>query len=208
MRCRWFLGKFLAKLPESTQIADWWPEFPLTPANTDEPQPVPDLTKHLFGRLFGDQGYISQSLLEQLYHRGLKLITRYRKNMHNRLVPLIERMRWRKRAIIKSFNAQRSCAFGDQLKNICQIQHTRHRSIYNFMVNLLVRDLEEIRFLYWFNPVELTLTRVPLSRKEAENLVNEVSSSEFVKVNFLVIPLLGHGYQNNYLITQILRGYG
>ena len=103
--------------------------FQLTPANTDDRKPVSDLTQSIFGQLFGDKGYISQSLFEQLYQRGLKLITRYRKNMNNRLVPLIERILLRKRAIIESIN--------DQLKNICQIQHTRHRSIYNFMVNLL-----------------------------------------------------------------------
>ena len=72
--------------------------FQLTPANTDDRQPVPDLTQHLFGKLFGDKGYISQSLFEQLYQRGLKLITRYRKNMNNRLFPLIERILLRKRA--------------------------------------------------------------------------------------------------------------
>jgi hypothetical protein len=35
----------------------------------------------------------------------------------------------RKRAIIESVN--------DQLKNICQIEHSRHRSRFNFLVNLL-----------------------------------------------------------------------
>ncbi len=76
-------------------------------------------------------------MFEQLYQKGLKLITRYRKEMKNRLVPVIERILPPLRAIIESVNAQRSCAFGDQLKNICQIQHTRHRSVCNFMVNLL-----------------------------------------------------------------------
>ena len=103
--------------------------FQLTAANTDDRKPVPDLTYSIFGKLFGDKGYISQALFEQLYDRGLKLITRYRKDMNNRLVPLIERILLRKRAIIESVN--------DQLKNICQVQHTRHRSIHNFMVNLL-----------------------------------------------------------------------
>ena len=37
--------------------------FQLTPAKTDDRQPVPDLTKHLFGKLFGDKGYISQSIV-------------------------------------------------------------------------------------------------------------------------------------------------
>ena len=103
--------------------------FKLTPANTDDRKPVADLTSGLLGKLFGDKGYISAELFEQLYQRGLKLITRCRKNMKNRLMPLMDRIMLRKRAIIESVN--------DQLKNICQIQHTRHRSIWNFLVNLL-----------------------------------------------------------------------
>lgn len=103
--------------------------FQLTAGNTDDRKPVPDLTQSIFGKLFGDKGYISKALFEELYGKGLKLITRYRKRMNNRLVPLIDRILLRKRAIIESVN--------DQLKNICQVQHTRHRSVVNFMVNLL-----------------------------------------------------------------------
>ena len=103
--------------------------FKLTPGNTDDRKPVADLTSGLLGKLFGDKGYISSSLFEELYQRGLQLITRCRKNMKNRLMPLMDRIMLRKRAIIESVN--------DQLKNICQIQHTRHRSIGNFLVNLL-----------------------------------------------------------------------
>lgn len=101
----------------------------LTTANTDDRKPVPDLTQDLMGKLFGDKGYVSQALFEQLYQRGLELVARSRKNMKNRLMPLIDRIMLRKRAIIESVN--------DQLKNICQIQHTRHRSVWNFLVNLL-----------------------------------------------------------------------
>ena len=103
--------------------------FQLTAGNTDDRKPVPDLTQSISGKLFGDKGYISKALFEELYGKGLKLITRYRKRMNNRLVPLIDRILLRKRAIIESVN--------DQLKNICQVQHTRHRSVVNFMVNLL-----------------------------------------------------------------------
>ena len=103
--------------------------FKLTAANTDDRKPLPDLTEGLIGKLFGDKGYVSQSLFEELYQRGLQLIARCRKNMKNRLMPLIDRIMLRKRAIIESVN--------DQLKNICQIQHTRHRSVWNFLVNLL-----------------------------------------------------------------------
>lgn len=103
--------------------------FQLTPANTDDRKPVPDLTQGLFGKLFGDKGYISQDLFEQLYQRGLQLIARCRKNMKNRLMPILDRILLRKRALVESVN--------DQLKNICQIEHTRHRSLWNFLVNLL-----------------------------------------------------------------------
>jgi IS5 family transposase len=103
--------------------------FKLTPANTDDRQPVPKMTHDLIGKLFGDRGYISQKLFEELYERGLQLITKAKKNMKNRLVKLIDKILLRKRALIESVN--------DQLKNICQIEHSRHRSVFNFLVNLL-----------------------------------------------------------------------
>lgn len=103
--------------------------FKLTKANTDDREPVAEMTKDLFGQLFGDRGYISQQLFEELYERGLKLITKYKRNMKNRLVKMMEKILLRKRALIESVN--------DQLKNICQIEHSRHRSVFNFLVNLL-----------------------------------------------------------------------
>lgn len=103
--------------------------FKLTPANTDDRKPVPDMTQDLLGKLFGDRGYVSQALFEQLYERGLQLITKSKKNMKNRLVKLIDKILLRKRALIESIN--------DQLKNMCQIEHSRHRSWFNFLVNLL-----------------------------------------------------------------------
>lgn len=103
--------------------------FKLTPGNTDDRVPVPDLTQDLIGKLFGDRGYISQKLFEELYERGLQLITRTKKNMKNRLVKLMDKILLRKRAVIESVN--------DQLKNLCQIEHSRHRSVFNFLVNLL-----------------------------------------------------------------------
>lgn len=46
--------------------------FKLTQANVDDRAPVPQLTQHLLGKLFGDRGYISHKLFEQLYERGLQ----------------------------------------------------------------------------------------------------------------------------------------
>ena len=104
--------------------------FCLTPGNVDDRRPVPRLVRRLFGKLFGDRGYISQALAEHLFTtQGLRLITKVRKNMRERLLAYADKLLLRKRALIESIN--------DQLKNICQIEHTRHRSPYNFLVHLL-----------------------------------------------------------------------
>ena len=102
----------------------------LTPGNVDDGRPVPRLVRRLFGKLFGDRSYISQALAEQVFTtQGLALVTKIRKNMRERLLVAADKLLLRKRAIIESVN--------DQLKNICQIEHTRHRSPYNFLVHLL-----------------------------------------------------------------------
>jgi hypothetical protein len=104
--------------------------FCLTPGNTDDRRPVPRLVRRLFGRLFGDKGYISQPLAERLcVDHGVRLITKLRKNMRNVLMDLSDKLLLRKRALIETIN--------DQLKNVCQIEHTRHRSPMNFVVHLL-----------------------------------------------------------------------
>jgi hypothetical protein len=101
----------------------------ITPGNVDDRKPVPRLSQRLFGKLFGDRGYISQELFKLLYEKGVQLITKLKKNMKNKLVPLVDKRLSRKRALVEMVN--------DQLKNICQIEHTRHRSIASFIVNLL-----------------------------------------------------------------------
>jgi hypothetical protein len=101
----------------------------LTPGNIDDRQPVPQLAKRLRGKLFGDRGYISAPLTHLLFEQGLQLITRLRKNMKNHLMPLSDKLLLRKRAIIESII--------DQLKNISQIEHARHRSPVNFVVHLI-----------------------------------------------------------------------
>jgi hypothetical protein len=102
----------------------------ITPGNVDDREPVPALSRHLFGKLIADRGYISQALFKQLLDTfGVQLITRLRKNMKNRLMPLMDKLLLRKRAIIESIV--------DQLKNISQIEHTRHRSPTNCFINII-----------------------------------------------------------------------
>ncbi|HUE97975.1 MAG TPA: IS982 family transposase [Anaerolineales bacterium] len=102
----------------------------ITSGNVDDREPVLALSKRLFGKLIADRGYISQALFEQLLDTfGVQLITKLRKNMKNRLLPLMDKLLLRKRAIIESIV--------DQFKNFSQIEHTRHRSPMNCFVNII-----------------------------------------------------------------------
>ena len=101
----------------------------LTAGNVDDRHPVTDLTERIFGKLIGDKGYLSQALFEQLWTQGIQLITKLRSNMKNRLIGLTDKLLLRKRMIVETIY--------DQLKNISQIEHTRHRSFRNFAAHLL-----------------------------------------------------------------------
>jgi len=103
--------------------------FTFTPGNVDDRVPVPRLTKNVFGKIYGDKGYISKKLFSELFENGLHLVTSVKKNMKNSFMLLEDKILLRKRSIIETIN--------DQLKNISQIEHTRHRSVPNFMVNLV-----------------------------------------------------------------------
>ncbi len=95
------------------------------------------MNNKLWGKLVGDRGYLSQVLFEQLFGRGLQLmpadrplpITPIRKSMQNRLVVLEDKLLTRKRFVIGTIV--------DHLKNISRIEHSRHRSTTNFIVNLI-----------------------------------------------------------------------
>ena len=122
----WFFGfKLHIVINDEGELLAWQ----LTSGNTDDRKPVPTITQELKGLLFGDKGYISKEIFEELYERGLKLITRLRSNMKNKLMSLPERILLKKRGLIESVN--------DQLKNVSQIEHTRHRSVWNFLSNLM-----------------------------------------------------------------------
>lgn len=122
----WFYGfKLHLVINESGEVL----AFTLTPANVDDRKPVPKLAKALFGKLFGDKGYLSQPLFDTLLKQGLQLISHVRKNMKNRLMLMRDKWLLRKRYIIETIN--------DQLKNQSQIEHSRHRSPVNFVSNVL-----------------------------------------------------------------------
>lgn len=102
----------------------------LTPGNTDDRRPVEDLLTTLVGKVFADRGYVSQPLASRLLHTlGIHFFAKLKRNMKNRLMLWMDKVLSRKRAIIETVI--------DQLKNISQIEHSRHRSPINFLVNLM-----------------------------------------------------------------------
>jgi hypothetical protein len=105
--------------------------FCITPANVDyrNPNVLSKISRDLFGKIYGDKGYISSNLFSMLFDKGIHLVTGIKSNMKNHLIPLYDKIMLRKRSVIETIN--------DELKNICQIEHSRHRSPVNFLMNLL-----------------------------------------------------------------------
>jgi len=94
-----------------------------------EEEVLDEVLKNVSGKLFADKGYISKKLFKHLFEQGTTLITNVRKNMKNRLIPLVDKLLLRKRSVIETVN--------DQLKNMCDIEHSRSRNPINFMVNMV-----------------------------------------------------------------------
>ena len=67
----------------------------------------------IYGKLFGDKGYISRNLFQRLFVDGIQLITKLKSNMKGALMSVSDRLLLRKRAIIETVN--------DELKNIAQV---------------------------------------------------------------------------------------
>ena len=124
----WFYG---FKLPLMTNDCGEIVSCYVTAGNVDDRKPVPlmvEKAREIFGKLFADKGYISKDLLEHLQGLGVSLITPIRKNMKNKLMNLYDKLMLRKRSLIETIN--------DQLKNISNIEHSRHRSLWNFLTNV------------------------------------------------------------------------
>ncbi|HEY9807811.1 MAG TPA: IS982 family transposase [Halomicronema sp.] len=123
----WFFGfKLHLVVNEQGELLN----LQITPGNVDDRKPVVDLLKDLFGKVFADRGYVSQQLATQLFTEwGIEFFAKSKRNMKNHLMRLTDKFLARKRSIIETII--------DQLKNISQIEHYRHRSPVNFMVNVL-----------------------------------------------------------------------
>ncbi len=103
----------------------------ITPGDVDDRKPLEykAFVELIYGKLVGDKGYIGKNLFEKLFVDGIQLITKLKNNMEGAMMSVSDKLLLRKRAIIETVN--------DELKNIAQVEHSRHRCFDNFMVNLL-----------------------------------------------------------------------
>ena len=101
----------------------------ITPANVHDTKPVKGMVVESMDKLYADKGYIGKALAGDLLERGVTIVNNVRKNMKAKALSLWDRAMLSRRFIIETIN--------DQLKNISQIEHTRHRSVHGFMLNVI-----------------------------------------------------------------------
>ena len=124
----WFYGfKLHIVINDKGEILN----FAITQANVDDREPLKNenFLKAVFGKLFADKGFISEKLVNTFFVNDIHLVTRIRNNMKNSLMTMNDKILLRKRSVIETVN--------DELKNICQIEHSRHRSFTNFIANIV-----------------------------------------------------------------------
>lgn len=105
--------------------------FVITQGNADDREPLKNerFIKAIKGKLYGDKGYLSKELTNILFVDGIHLVTNIRNNMKSCLMELKDKIMLRKRSVIETINGE--------LKNMCQVEHSRHRSFGNFITNML-----------------------------------------------------------------------
>ena len=105
--------------------------FTITQASEDDRTPLKQerFLDKIFGKLYADKGYVGKDLAKLLFVDGIHMITHIKNNMKNCLMTLSDKILLRKRSVIETVN--------DELKNICQIEHSRHRSFGNFLSNII-----------------------------------------------------------------------
>jgi len=93
----WFYGfKLHLIINEKGEIV----AFQLTPGNVADVTMLDTLSTGLWGKLFGDKGYISAKQAENLFLKGIQLITGLRAKMKQKLMPLMDKILLRKRSLM------------------------------------------------------------------------------------------------------------
>ncbi|HJZ23821.1 MAG TPA: IS982 family transposase [Candidatus Babeliales bacterium] len=124
----WFFGfKIHLTINEKGEILN----FLITPGNVadNNEEVIISATKGLFGKIFGDKGYIINSeLFQKLYSQGIQFITKLRSNMTNKLMPMEDKLFLKKRGLIETVIGI--------LKEELSMEHSRHRSVWGFFSHI------------------------------------------------------------------------
>ena len=96
-----------------------------------------DFHKRIFGKLFGDRGYISKDLFEQLFIDGVHLITRLKKGLKNALMLQHDKIMTRKRSLIETVNDQLKKRLSDRAYPPSVLLELYHQSAIGFGCFLL-----------------------------------------------------------------------
>jgi hypothetical protein len=122
----WFFGfKLHAVINQKGQLV----VFRLTTANVADNNKdlLEKLTERLTGFLYGEKGYLT-TLADKFKERGLQIVTKYRKTMGLQALSYKKYYDLQHRGLIETVF--------DCLKNLCDLDHTRHRCPLNFFVNI------------------------------------------------------------------------
>lgn len=104
--------------------------FCLTAGNVDDRKGLKHMAKQLFGIVIGDRGYIGKELSDWLQKEyQITLLTGIKKGMKSKNYTPEQKQLLKRHGVVETIF--------DQLKNLCQIEHTRHRSESGFLLNLI-----------------------------------------------------------------------
>ena len=120
----------------------------LTPGQVHDTKPVPQLTKNLLGKLFGDKGYIGKQLAQKLLRRGLTLFTRARKNMKSLPLALPDKILLNARNMAETIIGS--------IKQFSSLNLPKHRLPLNAFLHLLAAITA-----YQINPIKPKLKLAP-----------------------------------------------
>lgn len=124
----WFYGfKIHLTINKDGEILSFF----ITPGNIadNNEKVLTNITKNLFGKMFGDKGYIvNKDVFEKLYLKGVRLITKVRKNMKNKLMELKDKLTLKKRGLVETVIGV--------LKESLSMEHSRHRSVWGFFSHI------------------------------------------------------------------------
>ena len=101
----------------------------ITRGNVHDASALPELSRDLAGKIFGDKGYLGKKLAEELLRHGLALMTRVRKNMKALPMTMLDKMLLNGRNIAETIIGN--------IKEFSSFNLPRHRNVTNAFVHLI-----------------------------------------------------------------------